>query len=87
MRSVAGGWVISMTAVWLHAAPPQAPQGPAAVETPVTAKAALDQYCLTCHSARAKAGGLSLADLDPARVAPHAEVWEKVVRKLKAGAM
>ncbi len=42
---------------------------------------------MTCHNARAQAGGLSLADLDPARVAPDAERWEKVVRKLKTGTM
>jgi len=76
-----------MTAVWLHAAPAQVQETTVATETPATAKAALDQYCLTCHNARAKAGGLSLAELNPAGVAPHAEVWEKVVRKLKAGAM
>ena len=42
---------------------------------------------MTCHNDRAKAGGLSLAAVDPAKIAGHAEVWEKVVRKLKTGAM
>jgi hypothetical protein len=47
----------------------------------------LQQYCVTCHSARTAAGSLSLEGLDPTRVSEHADVWEKVVRKLRTGAM
>jgi cytochrome c553 len=47
----------------------------------------LKQYCITCHNARAKAGGLSLDSLSPTAVDGHAEVWEKVVRKLRTGMM
>lgn len=50
-------------------------------------RALLDQYCVTCHSERLEVGGLSLQDLDLNNVADHAEVWEKVVRKLRAGSM
>jgi mono/diheme cytochrome c family protein len=55
--------------------------------TSEAARSTLEKYCATCHNDRAKAGGLSLAAVDPAKVAGHAEVWEKVVRKLKTGAM
>src|SRR5216683_636077 len=53
----------------------------------------LDRYCVGCHSQRAKAAGqeparkLTLDDLDVTRIADHAEVWERVVRKMRAGMM
>ena len=52
-------------------------------------RALLDRYCVTCHNDRLRTGGLTLASgaVDVADVASHAEVWEKVVRKLRAGAM
>ena len=46
----------------------------------------LDQYCITCHNDRAKTGGLSLEGLSPDRGA-DAEIWEKAVRKVRAGLM
>ena len=50
-------------------------------------RALLDKYCVTCHNERAKTANLSLQGLDLTRVAEHAELWEKVVRKLRAGVM
>src|SRR5260370_734526 len=46
-----------------------------------------DRYCVTCHNERSKTGGLALDRIDVARVPDQAEIWEKVVRKLHAGAM
>jgi len=54
---------------------------------PAPDAAFLKQYCLTCHNDRAKAGALTLASLDVAAVDGHADVWEKVVRKLRTGMM
>src|SRR3954465_8279903 len=42
------------------------------------------QYCAGCHSERGKAGGLSLASFDAAAAAQHADVSEKMIRKLRA---
>ena len=50
-------------------------------------KALIDRYCVSCHSERVKTANLSLQGLDLADVAGHAEVWEKVIRKLRAGVM
>jgi len=50
-------------------------------------KALVDRYCVTCHNARTRAGGLALADMNFATVANDAEVWERVIRKLRAGMM
>ena len=45
------------------------------------------RYCVTCHNDRLRTGGFSFEPLDVADVAAHPEAWEKVVRKLRAGAM
>ena len=47
----------------------------------------MNRYCTTCHSTRMKAGDLVLAGVDVAAVADNAELWEKVVRKLRNGLM
>ena len=47
----------------------------------------LDRYCVTCHNDRLETGGLSLQRSDLTNVAADAAVWEKVVAKLRAGAM
>ncbi len=44
-------------------------------------------YCLACHNDRTLTAGLSLQDVDAARVAEHAPVLEKVLHKLRAGEM
>jgi hypothetical protein len=47
----------------------------------------LNRYCLTCHNDRARTGGLTLAALDVDHPAVDAEIWEKAIRKLRAGMM
>jgi mono/diheme cytochrome c family protein len=54
---------------------------------PVAAQELVTQYCVTCHNARLKTGGLALDGLDLTRPSAHADVWEKVVRKVRAGVM
>jgi len=49
--------------------------------------AVVKQYCAGCHSERGKAGGLSLVAFDAGAAAQHAEVAEKMIRKLRAGMM
>jgi mono/diheme cytochrome c family protein len=60
----------------------------AALPPDVTAQRALvDKYCVTCHNAKAMTGNLALDKLDLAHLGDHAEIGEKVVRKLRAGMM
>src|SRR5438067_1687571 len=59
---------------------------PAAAADP-QAKAAFDQYCVTCHNARLKSGGFLLDTSTLDRVTEHRADWEKVVRKLRLGIM
>src|SRR5688500_3356650 len=80
------------------ATPPARPArvaGPPAAGTaaPQTARstgpprALRERYCVTCHSDRLKTANLSLQGLDLTKVADDAEVWEKVIRKMRAGVM
>ena len=50
-----------------------APKAPAAA--PTASAALLTQYCVTCHNARAKAGGLTLDAAELTEVERHAETW------------
>jgi hypothetical protein len=78
--------------------PPGRPAGvtapPVTADTPVRStrsmdaeRALLDRYCVTCHNDRVKTANLSLEALDLAKVGDRAELWEKVIRKLRAGVM
>jgi hypothetical protein len=70
-------------------APAPAPPTQSAPASPATStdQALVQKYCLTCHNARAKTGGLSLDGANPADAAAHAELWEKVAMKLRGGMM
>jgi len=50
-------------------------------------RALVNRYCVTCHNERLKTANLMLDKMDLDNVAAGAEVWEKVVRKLRTGAM
>jgi mono/diheme cytochrome c family protein len=64
---------------------------PSGRELTARSRQLLDQYCVTCHNSRASSGAtqtgvvLDTADLSAIGVSPA--VWEKVVRRLRAGTM
>ncbi len=47
----------------------------------------VDEYCLSCHDEDKKKGGLALEPIAAHDVDRHPDVWEKVVRKLRARQM
>ena len=53
----------------------------------VSARAVLDQYCVTCHNQRLKTAGLMLDTADLSQAGMSAELWEKVLRKVRSGEM
>jgi hypothetical protein len=59
----------------------------AQADSPAAQQAVLNKYCVTCHSAKLRTGGLSLQDTDLNSVPAAAETWEKVIRKLRTGSM
>ena len=58
-----------------------------AAEQTAVHRAMLDQYCVDCHNADLKTGGLMLDKMDLSQVPEHAETWEKVILKLRGGMM
>src|SRR5688572_12851188 len=89
-------WMVGVASMGLRAGHPSAqPQaetsggqrvGPSAAMQQ-SEQALVKQYCVTCHNARTKTGGLSLEGLDPAAAASHSDVWEKAIVKLRGGMM
>ncbi len=63
--------------------PPSTGASPAAS----THRQSLDRYCVTCHGEELKTAGLRLDLADVRNVGQDAEVWEKVVHKLRTGVM
>ena len=72
-----------------EATPQAAPTGTAATTTTSASdlKATVDAYCVTCHNQRLKTGGLTLDDVSLSDPGAHADVWEKVIRKVRGGMM
>jgi mono/diheme cytochrome c family protein len=80
-------WIASLSVALPRAEAPQsaAPRPSSSADT--IDRAVVDKYCVTCHNQRLKTGGLALDSSELANVAAHADVWEKVIRKVEAGMM
>jgi len=66
---------------WLRSAN-QEPSPPASPH-----RALINRYCVTCHNEKLRTAELLLDKVDTENVSESAAVWEKVVRKLRTGAM
>ena len=64
-----------------------ASQRPASPPAASSYRALLDRYCVTCHNEKLRTAALVLDKIDVERVGAGAEVWEKVLSKLRVGAM
>ena len=84
------GWLLASASPVLTGASQRAsapaPSQVAATSSPLV-RPTLDRYCISCHNDRLRTGGLTLTSLDPARAGEHADVWERVVRKLRTREM
>jgi mono/diheme cytochrome c family protein len=79
MRSLAFAFGLSLACTAAVSARPQ--------NSAPDARAVLDQYCVTCHNERLKTAGVMLDKVDLTHVEAHADVLEKVVRKVRVGMM
>src|SRR5689334_21298764 len=79
--------LIASLAVLQNRAVGQTPPGTADKSGPEQYRAMLNTYCVGCHNARAKTGGLALDGLDLQAAADNAQIWEKVLRKLRGRLM
>src|SRR5262245_49882297 len=59
----------------------------AQTDRPREQRALLDKYCVTCHNQRLKTAGLMLDRADVGDIPSGAEIWEKVIRKVRGEAM
>jgi mono/diheme cytochrome c family protein len=75
---------VSLSSVQTQTQPPSAPSSTTKSAEP---RAVLDKYCVTCHNQRLHTAGLALDTLDLTSPGASAEVWEKVIGKLRAGSM
>jgi len=65
----------------------QTPTSPANADRTATIRKTLDTYCVGCHSATGKAGGIAFAGMSLDDIGSNAEVWEKTMRKLRGRLM
>ena len=84
--------LVAATDRWSEGRAQSAPPAPAKAQAsgatpPASRRALIDQYCLGCHSDRARLGGLALSELNLDAVGQNAEIAEKVIRKLRGGLM
>ncbi|MFA5911817.1 MAG: DUF1592 domain-containing protein [Vicinamibacterales bacterium] len=97
-----GTAVVCLGLVVVTAAQQPAPKAPAPVPAPAAKAAAshaaatvshdeqnalVKRYCVGCHSERGKAGNLSLASFDIAKVGHEPNVAERMIRKMQASMM
>jgi hypothetical protein len=64
---------------------------PAAAPAAIDVSSTLNRYCVSCHNSRVKttatANGVVFDTADVSRLAADSAMWERVIRKLRAGAM
>src|SRR5207302_9995238 len=80
-------WIAVAGSAISQAAGPQRPLAPLPSSDADASRVIFTQYCVSCHNDRLKTGGLTLEPIDLATVGDHADIWEKVVRKLRTGMM
>ncbi len=80
-RALASIGMVLAGAVLLPAAALQAQNSPSTAAA--THRAALEQYCIGCHSGPTPFAGLNLQALDIRNLEANGTVWEKVLRKLR----
>jgi mono/diheme cytochrome c family protein len=74
---------------FIVAAGSQQPSGGTAPQPslPAPHRSLANQYCVSCHNDRLKTGGLSLDAVLAQEPGEHPDVWEKVLRKIRARQM
>ena len=83
------GVIAAAAVAGLQAAEPRALPAQAGAAAPDPSRTFLDTNCIVCHNSTRLTANLALdaAALDPREAPRRADVWEKVIRKLRTGAM
>ena len=84
----AAAWACAAGAAAVQSGPAESrPAQAASAPAPPAHAAVLEQYCSTCHNERMKTGGFVIDPASVDDVGSSADVWEKVLRKVRAGDM
>ena len=89
-RPLAGGLLVAIAAALALGAAWLLRPGNSADSASLSAASAgrlLDRFCVDCHNDADFTANLSLEGADPGAAAHSPELWEKVIRKLRAGMM
>ncbi|MGZ3273278.1 MAG: DUF1592 domain-containing protein [Caulobacteraceae bacterium] len=79
--TLATAWALAATPTAVRKAQPVKAESPAAdAPSPITV---VDRYCIGCHNARAKIGGIALDSLDRTAYTHDAAIWEEAIRRLR----
>jgi mono/diheme cytochrome c family protein len=78
---------VSRSAQQAPAVRPATPAADQASAASASARNLINTYCMGCHSDTGRSGGLALSELNLDAVGQHAEIAEKVIRKLRVGMM
>lgn len=71
----------------VRAAAPQGERGSARPAAISAHTGLIQKHCITCHNDKSRTAGLSLQGLDLENLAAQADIWEKVLRKVRSGEM
>src|SRR5215510_3746818 len=80
-------WCVLLISLGIQARPSAQQPAPQTKSSASSHRRTIDQYCVTCHNLRLVTAGLKLDEADVASPGEGAELWEKVVRKLRTGMM
>jgi mono/diheme cytochrome c family protein len=88
--------LVGILALWLTTVPWTAPKTADDAQTNASRPApssgteyrqTINAYCVTCHNQKTKTAGLLLDKADLGAVPEDAQIWEKVIRKVRSGQM
>jgi mono/diheme cytochrome c family protein len=85
--SISGCIAVTVSSVQTSARQTRPAPGAVRSTSSSASQVVLDKYCITCHNQRLRTAGLALDSLDVTNPGANAEVWEKVIAKLRAGSM
>lgn len=80
-------WILAFVVAALGAVRSVADEQSATSSDGAVLKAFIEANCLACHNEATRKAGLALDELLAKEIGPHAEAWEKAVRKLTARQM
>ena len=90
--TLATAWALAATPPAAGAA--QAPATPAPKAEPAAAPAqpqtpisVVDRYCIGCHNARAKIGGVAFDTMDRTQLSHDAAIWEEAIRAWRSASL